>query len=137
MDGTNIDTSSIGKYTWTFSGNPKEGRAMQSGDRMEIELSVFGLPPTNKGRSNYYGTAFLYIVGEGLKPWYAHKDLSVKFDYTYEHGEQSDLHPLPRGHLAYESDSYPLPESAWLGGLTTHHTQYSAEPKRVLQANGL
>ena len=131
VDGTNIDTSSIGKYTWTFSGNPKEGRAMQSGDRMEIELSVFGLPPTNKGRSNYYGTAFLYIIGEGLKPWYAHKDLSVKFDYTYEHGEQSDLHPLPTGHLAYQSDSYPLPESAWLGGLTTHHTQYSAEPKRA------
>ena len=131
VDGTNIDTSSIGKYTWTFSGNPKEGRAMQSGDRMEIELSVFGLPPTNKGRSNYYGAAFLYIIGEGLKPWYAHKDLSVKFDYTYEHGEQSDLHPLPTGHLAYQSDSYPLPESAWLGGLTTHHTQYSAEPKRA------
>ena len=131
VDGTNVDTNSIGKYTWTFSGNPKEGRAMQPGDRMEIELSVFGLPPTNKGRSNYYGTAFLYIIGEGLKPWYAYKDLSVKFDYTYEDGEQSDLHPLPKHELAYLSDSYPLPESAWLGGLTTHHTQYSAEPKRA------
>ena len=131
VDGTNIETSSIGKYTWTFSGNPKTGQAMKSGDRMEIELSVFGLPPTNKGRSNYYGAAFLYIIGEGLKPWYAHKDLSVKFDYTYEHGEQSDLHPLPAGNLAYQSDSHPLPESAWLGGLTTHHTQYSAEPKRA------
>lgn len=131
VDGTNIDTNSIGKYTYTFSGNPKTGQAMKTGDRMEIELSVFGLPPTNKGRSNYYGAAFLYIIGEGMKPWYAHKDLSVKYDYTYSHGEQSDLHPLPTGAQAYQSDSYPLPESAWLGGKTTHHTQYSAEPKRA------
>jgi CxxC motif-containing protein (DUF1111 family) len=131
VDGTNIDTNSIGKYTYTFRGNPKTGQAMKTGDRMEIELSVFGLPPTNKGRSNYYGAAFLYIIGEGMKPWYAHKDLSVKYDYTYSHGEQSDLHPLPTGAQAYQSDSYPLPESAWLGGKTTHHTQYSAEPKRA------
>ena len=131
VDGRNIDTNSIGKYTYTFSGNPKTGQAMKAGDRMEIELSPFGLPPTNKGRFNYYGTAFLYVIGEGLQPWYAQKDLSVKYDYTYSHGEQSDLLPLPSGGDWRLADSHPLPESAWLGGKTTHHTQYSGEPKRA------
>ena len=72
---------------------PQRRSSYANGDRMEIELSVFGLPATNKGRSNYYGAAFLYIIGEGLKPWYAHKDLSVKFDYTYNHGDnQTSIH---------------------------------------------
>ena len=97
-------------YTSTVSFNAKEGRPIQIGDRMEIEFSPFmaGLPAGNAdsnyqsgGQTNYYGTGFLYIVGEGLKPWY---------------GVGSNL------------DSYPLPEYAWLGGKTTHHTQYSNEP---------
>ena len=39
---------------------------------MEIEFSPFmdGLPNGSGGQTNYYGTSFLYIVGEGLKPWY-------------------------------------------------------------------
>ena len=103
VDGSYTDTDSNVKYTSTVTFNAKTGRKIQLGDRMEIELSVFGLPATNKGRSNYYGTGFLYIVGEGMKPWYGVGD---------------------------RLDSYPLPESTWLGGNTTHHVQYSAELKR-------
>ena len=110
VDGALINTHHSKKYTSTVSYNAKEGRPIQIGDRMEIEFSPFmaGLPPGNAdsnyqsgGQTNYYGTGFLYIVGEGLKPWY---------------GVGSHL------------DSYPLPEYAWLGGKTTHHTQYSNEP---------
>lgn len=67
---------------------------------MEIEISQFIQSPLN-GRSNYYGTAILYIVGQGIVPWEA------------------------KGPLL---DSYPLPETAWLGGRTTLPYQYSNEP---------
>ena len=68
---------------------------------MEIEISQFIASPMN-GRNNYYGTTFLYIVGQGVVPW---------------QGVGSRL------------DSYPLPEIAWLGGETTLPYQYSNEPQ--------
>ena len=42
---------------------------LEVGQRMEIELSQFlDAPP--RGRANYYGTTFLYRVGEGgMVPW--------------------------------------------------------------------
>ena len=92
-----------------------ENRPLAIGDRMEVELSQFLFAPRN-GRSNYYGTAFLYVVGEGIVPWYA-KDL--------EEGTSGSL------------DSYPLPENAWLGGRTTLPYQYSNEPEhRFKQMTG-
>ena len=57
-------------YTATIRTKFPEGRPLQVGDRMEVELSQFLLAPRN-GRSNYYGTAFLYVVGRGVVPWYA------------------------------------------------------------------
>ena len=75
------------------------------GDRIEIEISQFIEAATN-GRNNYYGTTFLYIVGQGIVPW---EGVS-----------------LPGGPPL---DSYPLPELAWLGGLTTLPYQYSNEPE--------
>lgn len=75
------------------------------GDRIEIEISQFIAAATN-GRNNYYGTTFLYIVGQGIVPWQG---------VTLPSGP-----PL---------DSYPLPEVAWLGGLTTLPYQYSNEPE--------
>jgi CxxC motif-containing protein (DUF1111 family) len=72
---------------------------------MEIEISQFLLNPRN-GRPNYYGTAILYIVGEGIVPW---------------EGIGANL------------DSYPLPTNAWLGGLTTVHYQYSDEPQHLFK----
>ena len=87
-------------YTATLASNIQENRPLRIGDRVEIEVSQFIQSPMN-GRSNYYGTAMLYVVGSGIVPWEA------------------------KGPLL---DSYPLPESAWLGGRTTLPYQYSNEP---------
>lgn len=78
-----------------------ENRALQFGDRIELEISQFIEAPEH-GRNNYYGTAILYVVGQGIVPW-------------------EGLGPV--------LDSYPLPESAWLGGRTTLPYQYSNEPE--------
>lgn len=88
------------RYTATLTQKLPEERPLQLGDRVEIEISQFLLNPQN-GRNNYYGTAVLYIVGQGIVPWQAIGSLQ---------------------------DSYPLPEEAWLGGLTTLPYQYSDEP---------
>ena len=93
------------QYTTTFSFNVKTGRPIQIGDRMEFEFSPFLANPTN-GRTNYYGTAFLYVVGEGLKPW-------------------EGIGPI--------LDSFALPEATLLGGKTTKHVQYSAEPDNLFK----
>jgi len=89
------------QYTATISSNIREQRELQVGDRIELEISQFLDSPAN-GRSNYYGTTFLYVVGEGVVPWEG------------------------RGELL---DSFPLPKTAWLGGLTTLPYQYSNEPE--------
>lgn len=82
-----------------------EYRALQIGDRMEIEISQFIAAPLH-GRSNYYGTAILYIVGEGIVPW---------------QGVGANL------------DSYPIPVEGRSGGDTTNHYQYSNEPTDVFK----
>jgi CxxC motif-containing protein (DUF1111 family) len=87
-------------YTATVTSNHQENRPLRIGDRVEIEVSQFIQSPMN-GRSNYYGTAILYVVGSGIVPWEA------------------------KGPLL---DSHPLPETAWLGGRTTLPYQYSNEP---------
>ena len=79
------------RYTATISSKLPENRPLQLGDRVEIEISMFLQAPTH-GRTNYYGTALLYIVGQGIVPW-------------------QGVGPL--------LDSFPLPETAWLGGKTT------------------
>jgi len=94
-------------YTRTVNWNQKEGRAIHVGDRMEFELSQFLESPPN-GRENYYGTTYLYIVGEGLVPW-----------YTVGEWENQ---------ASEREDSYKVDESAWLGGETTLHYNYSDEP---------
>ncbi len=99
----NADATAIDDYhyTATVSFNPKENRPIKIGDRMEIEFSPFLLNPLN-GRSNYYGTGMLYIVGQGgMVPWGGHR-LTERF--------------------------VPLPQKAWLGGRTTLPYQYSDEP---------
>ncbi len=89
------------KYSQTLTSKLPENRALQLGDRIEIEISQFLQAPMH-GRNNYYGTTMLYIVGQGIVPW---------------QGVGAIL------------DSYPLPETAWLGGLTTLPYQYSNEPQ--------
>jgi CxxC motif-containing protein (DUF1111 family) len=111
---TNISMARIGTtpfhYTTTLTFNPKENRQIRNGDRLEIEVSQFLAAPTH-GRSNYYGTAVLYVVGQGgLVPW---------------EGQGANL------------DSFPLPQSAWAGGRTTLPYQYSNEPlERFKQISG-
>lgn len=102
---TNISLQRVGTlpyhYTTTLTHNPKMGRAIAIGDRMEIEVSQFIAGPLN-GRSNYYGTALLYVVGQGgVQAW---------------EGQGSNL------------DSFALPQTAWTGGRTTLPYQYSNEP---------
>ena len=80
---------------------------LEIGQRMEVEVSQFlDAPP--EGRENYYGTTYLYIVGQGMVPW--------KTVGTF-------------GDLASErEDSYPIDQAAWLGGKTTLPYNYTNEP---------
>ena len=86
-------------YTRSVNHNAATRAPLQVGDRLEFELSQFLDNPPN-GRSNYYGTAILYVVGRGVVPW------EVRGDFE---------------------DSYPIPEDAWLGGNTILPYQYSDE----------
>ena len=90
-----------------------EQRPLRIGDRIEVELSQFLGAPRN-GRANYYGTAFLYVVGEGVVPWYA---------------KQKEEATTPQQQQSASFDSYRLPDVAWLGGNTTLPYQYSNEPR--------
>ncbi|MES2657292.1 MAG: di-heme oxidoredictase family protein [Verrucomicrobiota bacterium] len=88
-------------YSQTLTSKLPENRPLQIGDRVEIEISQF-IQAAVHGRNNYYGTTMLYIVGQGIVPWGASGPLL---------------------------DSFPLPETAWLGGKTTLPYQYSNEPE--------
>lgn len=92
-------------------------RQIAKGDKLEFELSQFldkSVEATG-GRAAYYGTTFLYIVGEGLVPW----DVGGS---------------TPHGGI---KDSIKIPESAWLGGRTTIHASTSGEPdNRFMQMAG-
>jgi CxxC motif-containing protein (DUF1111 family)/predicted lipoprotein with Yx(FWY)xxD motif len=94
-------------YTRSLNYNRKFNRPLQVGDRLEFELSHF-LNAVPRGRNNYYGTAILYIVGQGVVPWEAR---GVFGDPATE-----------------REDSYPIPVAGWLGGNTTLPYQYSDEP---------
>ena len=77
------------------------------GQKMEIEVSQFlDAPP--EGRANYYGTTYLYLVGQGFVPW------KTVGDFSNPNSERED--------------SYPIAESAWLGGKTTLAYNYTNEP---------
>ncbi|MBA3661906.1 MAG: discoidin domain-containing protein [Gammaproteobacteria bacterium] len=100
------------KYSTIITTNSKTKRALQKGDRIEIEVSQFLANPP-EGRANYYGTVFLYIVGQGIAPW------------------------MPVGTFGDPStereDSYPLPLPTLLGGKTTIHQQTSNEPAHLFK----
>ena len=87
-------------YTRSVSSNALTGGPLQVGDRMEFELSQF-LTGTPNGRDNYYGTAILYVVGEGVVPWQAQ---------------------------GAGQNSFPMPMAGRIGGGTTLNYQYSDEP---------
>ena len=95
---------SANQYSTTISYNNIKQRGLKIGDLMEFEFSPFLAKPTN-GRSNYYGTATLYVIGSGIVPWQGTGD---------------------------RLDSIPLPELAQLAGRTTLPYQYSDEPQQRL-----
>ena len=101
-------------YSATINQNANAGnRALQIGDRVEIEISYFLAAPRN-GRKNYYGTTFLYVVGQGIVPWAQGNDLGLSGGIV--------------GGVNQTLDSHPLPTEALLGGLVTLPYQYSNEP---------
>lgn len=90
--------------------NHRENRPLQIGDKIEIEMSQFLTDNLPRGRENYYGTTYLYIVGEGLVPWDIEGDTFVQ------------------GGAFHQKDSIKIPEQAWLGGETTLPYMHSGEP---------
>ena len=106
-NGTMESTDDL-HYSKSRSWNPKDNRAIQVGDRMEFEMSQFLAPGLPRGRHNYYGTTFLYIVGEGIVPWLTRGDFDDK--------------------STEREDSFKIPEAAWLAGHTTLPYMYTNEP---------
>lgn len=98
-------------YWKEASWNCRENRPIQIGDRLEFELSQFlDKNSVIRGRDNYYGTTFLYIVGQGIVPW----DVTDKVPFV--------------GGVYKQRDSMPMPVNARLGGDTSLHVQMTAEP---------
>lgn len=113
-DNDLVQTSTTGdQYKYSLTIN--DYRALNGsvsplaiGQHMEIEVSQFldGVP---EGRTNYYGTTYLYKVGKGgMVPW---KTV----------GEFSDK-------SSERENSHPIAKSGWLGGNTTLPYQYTNEP---------
>ena len=96
-------------YTRSVTSNPLTGQPLQVGDRMEFELSQF-LTGTPNGRDNYYGTAILYVVGQGVEPF------------------EAENPSLVTGLANVSQNPYPMPAAGRLGGDTTLNYQYSDEP---------
>lgn len=106
-----MQTNDNRNYWKEDSWNCREGRPIEIGDKLEFEISQFLDAATlPRGRANYYGTTYLYIVGEGLVPW----DVTDKEVFT--------------AGKTFQRDSIPIPESARMGGDTTLHVQMTAEP---------
>lgn len=91
-------------YRKSTTYNQREGRNVQIGDKLEFEISQFSAAHIPRGQANYYGTTYLYIVGEGIVPWYS--------DFT---------------NTQHREDSEKIPEEYWLGGKTSLHYQYTRE----------
>ncbi len=103
-------------YHKSMNFNCREGRPIEIGDKLEFEISQFLDEATlARGRDNYYGTTYLYIVGEGLVPWDTYDTGPYQQGVEYVDGVR-------------QRDSKKIPESAWLGGLTTIHAEESHEP---------
>ena len=81
---------------------------LRTGMNMEFEISQFLRAPPAGARRNYYGTTFVYVVGQpGLAP------------FEWQRGQNK-----PGG----SNDGTPLPSRALLGGDGTLGYNYSAEP---------
>jgi CxxC motif-containing protein (DUF1111 family)/predicted lipoprotein with Yx(FWY)xxD motif len=114
FDDDLVQTSTTGEqYKYSLTINEYRGlngstEPLTIGQHMEIEISQFllGVP---EGRSNYYGTTYLYQVGTGgMVPWKTVGDFDDK--------------------SSERENSHPIDQSGWLGGNTTLPYQYTNEP---------
>lgn len=96
--------------------NCRTGQPIRRGDKLEFEVSQFLDPSVPRGRAAYYGTTFLYVVGEGIVPW----DVAPGTFST----------PMFGGGT---KDSVKIPERAWLGGRTTLPYAHSGETDHHFQ----
>ena len=109
----NSGMTQIGTNTYFKSGtrNHREGREIRIGDKLEFEPSQFlqaAILP--RGRDNYYGTTYLYIVGEGLVPW------------------DTENTGFVQGGPIHQEDSFAIPLRARMGGETTLPYNHTNEP---------
>ena len=109
----NLGMTQIGTNTYFKSGtrNHREGREIRIGDKLEFEPSQFlqaAILP--RGRDNYYGTTYLYIVGEGLVPW------------------DTENTGFVQGGPTHQEDSFAIPLRARMGGETTLPYNHTNEP---------
>ena len=109
----NLGMTQIGTNTYFKSDtrNHREGREIRIGDKLEFEPSQFlqaAILP--RGRDNYYGTTYLYIVGEGLVPWDIENTGFVQ------------------GGPLHQEDSFAIPLRARMGGETTLPYNHTNEP---------
>ena len=82
--------------------------ALTAGTNMEFEISQFLLAPPAGARLNYYGTSFVYVIGQsGLAP------------FEWQRGVDS---------AGGSNDGTPIPAKGLLGGDTTLGYNYSEEP---------
>ncbi len=112
FDGGNEDCYLDVDSYWNTGPNPH--RPLVMGDRIElapaprlVEMSESdNRARVDGGGSRYYSFEQLYVVGEGVRPWFG---------------------------VAPNLDSVPVPGDALLGGETSVSYNYSEEPYRVFQ----
>ncbi len=100
------------KYSVDIVNQWKNGGQFQPeltvGTNMEFEVSQFLLNPPAGARLNYYGTSFVYVIGElGVAP------------FEWQRGVEND---------GGSNDGTPIPAKGLLGGQTTLGYNYSEEP---------
>lgn len=81
---------------------------LSAGTNMEFEISQFLLSPPAGARLNYYGTSFVYVIGElGVAP------------FEWQRGVEN---------VGGSNDGTPIPAKGLLGGQTSLGYNYSEEP---------
>lgn len=100
------------KYTLDIVNKWSNGGQFQTdlvaGTNMEFEVSQFLLSPPAGARLNYYGTSFVYVIGEtGVAP------------FEWQRGVENQFGT---------NDGTPIPDEGLSGGDTTLGYNYSEEP---------
>ncbi len=104
-DGGNIDCYLDVDSYWNTGKDAH--RPLKMGDRIELAPAPrLTVPVIDGGGERYYSFEQLYVVGQGVRPWYG---------------------------IAPNLDSSPVPDDALLGGQASVSYNYSEEPFHVFQ----